>query len=75
MLLLLCNNVAKRQLHDVILTVCLIERDGPLVIVVSTLISRDFVLVTSQNNIMRVKELASLNVTNDNRLVYAPELD
>lgn len=73
--MLLCDNEAKRQLHDVILTVCLIERDGPLVIVVSTLVSRDFVLTTSQNNIMRVKELASLNMTNDNRLVYAPELE
>lgn len=75
MLLLLYDNVTGIQLHDVILIVCLVERNGPLVVVVSAFESRDFVLATSQNDIMRVKELASLNMTNDNRLIYAPELE
>lgn len=75
MLMLLYDNVARCKLHDVIyLLDILIERDSPLVVFISTFITRDFVFTTRQGNIMRVKEFTSLNMTNDNRLVYTPEL-
>lgn len=52
----------------------LIKRDGPLVVIIKTFESSNFVLSFSQRNIMRVKELASSNVTKNDRLVYAPKL-
>lgn len=52
----------------------LVKSDSPLVIFILVTVSSNFVTASSQFNTMGVEKFTSGNMTEDNGLVYAPEL-